>query len=377
MPKKIVLFTPLPPSVGDGNQSLRTLIPHLRGIELTWTYLHHRTVDFQNSLCVGTSITNGPLFSSILTMMSICRGESVQLRPVVEKLLGMNADRYWVIASREGLAVADMLIKAGQSVHLSIQEDPPSALLERSPKYWPLKALGEKQLARLLKRADSVDVASEAIKERYLSLYGIRTTHFYPYIEKLPKVPPLKNDAVARIGLAGMLYSKHEAQIFARALKLAERHLVKPIEWHFWGIGAYHRQWLEKLKITTFFHPAESEERLVYSLAGMDGLYLMYPFDKKNETFRRTSYPAKLPIYLKAQRPIIAHMPTPAQAAEFVMDTNVGLVVPTLEPEEIARHIALLLFNPPLAGNYQVAKERWHGRENLERINQALLGPNG
>jgi hypothetical protein len=373
---RVVLFSPFPPTVGGGSQNLRSAIPYLKGVEVIWAYLAAKKIDYPNSVYLGQPITNGSFFPSILTMAQICGGHHPKLEPVVEKLLEMDADCYWIVAHYEGWAIAEMLMREGRRVHLSFHDDPPNGLLGRSRRYWMLKGLCEKQTARLLKGASSVDVTSHRMGLRYQKLHGVGSVSYFPYIRALyPTTPPL-SDGVLRVGFSGTLYAGREARIFGRALKIVSKNFRQVVEWHFWGLNDRQKSWVNALPVPAVFHPFVPEEELLPQLADMHALYAMYPFDRGSAVFSRTSHPAKLSTYLKAQRPIFAHTPLSSSLADFVGGTGIGIVGSSNNPRELARLFTIMLAVPIAPERYKAARDGWYGEENLKRLNDALLGIN-
>ena len=369
--KRIVLFTPFAPTTGGG-QILRSALPHLKDVEITWAYLSPRPVEFPNSVHLGQPLINGPLLGSLVTMATLCLGHHQKLESVVEKLLSLEADKYWIVAHHEGATVAEMLMKNNQLIHISFHDDPPRGVLGRSQRFCLLAGLGEGQLKRLLKRAASVDAASPMLAARYQSLYGRNPFVCSPYIDTLPKLAQPCDDGVIRIGFSGSLFSPREARVFGRALKIAQDRARKTIEWHFWGLNAIQRAWVESFPYAVF-HPSVPEEELVRELSAMNVLYLACPFDKTSAVYRQTSLPIKLVTYLKAQRPIFAHTPVPSAPAEFVSKTGTGLISSSTSASELVQLLIVLLTTPLSPTVFQLARDGWYGPENLKRLNEALL----
>lgn len=376
-PTRILLFTPFAPTQGGGSQNLRGALPHLNDIEVTWAYLAQKPVIYPNSIHLGIPMLQGNLVATAIEFAAMSTGRHKGIKKLAQKLIeikeNIGAGRIWTVAHYEALSVADELISQGANIHLSIHDDPPSALTGRSRRYFFLQGLCEAQFTRVLKGSTSVDVTSYPMGERYKERYGVSSVAYFPYISAMPAMPPAKEDGALRVGFLGTLYTARETNIFAQALAKVAKRTRQTVEWHFWGLGARQQAWVKDLAAPTFIHPFTPEENLINELAPMKMLYVNYPFDTGSRIFSQTSHCAKLSSYLKAQRPLFAHTPLPSSIADFVRDTATGLVCNSMDTSQISRAVELLSTTPIPAVNYTKARDKWYGEENLNRLRSALL----
>jgi len=381
--KKITLFTPYPPTMGGTSQNLRGALPHLHDVDVTWYYLAQKPADeaelklydINKAVYLGKPLVGGPILQSVKRLWAFS-GKNPQKNPLikelVDKLLATDADCYWIVAFYEASAVAEALINAGKAVHISVNDDT-GALYGRSRRYFWMQRRCYDQFGRILAASKSNDYTSLPMADFYKKQFGARGVSYYPYIKELPPYQPLQDDGTFRVGFAGSLYSQKEPTVFAQTLSHFAKQINRNVEWHFWGLSPKQRSWVEKLAIPTVIHPFCPETELLKQMRRINILYSMYPFDRASRTFCKFSHSAKISSYLKLQRPIFTHTPTPSSVADFILDTNIGVVYNSNEPMGMQRALMQLHTVDIPASSYADARNRWYGEENLERLNQEIL----
>ncbi|HXV73563.1 MAG TPA: hypothetical protein VD713_02420, partial [Sphingomonadales bacterium] len=94
-----------------------------------------------------------------------------------------------------------------------------------------------------------------------------------------------------------------------------------------WPASARWLGWLER--------PA-----LLEAMNEADLFYLQHPFDERQRDFSKTSFPAKLPGYLAARRPIVFHAPPYSSAAEFARMHGLPLWIGESDGKKAAQSFA-------------------------------------
>ena len=364
-PVRIALFTPFSPTIGGGSTIFRSLIPHLAGAEVRWFYLAGSKVDFPNSTYLGPSALGGSFVADALNSAKLYILQRFQpVETYVRAIQEWTPDIVWVNAMNEGLLVGKLCLDAAYKLHVSVHDDP-RGLAIKSRRYRHLAHFIDKCNCLLLKRANTSDVVSEAMRFYYKDRYGVNSGVVYRYIaEPTFAVAKPATGSTILVGHVGSAYSMPEVAAFLGALrKIEETDGVR-------------------FKVLTFGKPPfskiaggfpglvencgdVSEREAVERLQQCAFVYSMYSFNRRHRIFRETSQPTKMSTYLMAARPIFAHCPQGSSMIDFVTRFKVGTCVTSLDQDALVEGIrSILKFNLEFA-EVQRAIEHYCGRRNL------------
>jgi hypothetical protein len=87
-----------------------------------------------------------------------------------------------ILAHNEGTLVPRVLMRRGARVHLTVQDDVPDGIFERSNRYRLLAPLARPTYQQTLKQARSVDVISEGMRRYYASRLGLQSVVVHRFI---------------------------------------------------------------------------------------------------------------------------------------------------------------------------------------------------
>jgi glycosyltransferase involved in cell wall biosynthesis len=242
-------------------------------------------------------------------------------------------DAMWVLANGPSIPVAVRLQElSGMPMHVSVQDDIDGQLAR--PEADALRP----SFRRLLIRARSIDVTSDGMLKYYDELYGVgaKSVVVYPNAREAHLAPPGIRDRVRRIGYAGILWASDAFESLLRALdrvNARREHAITLVAY-----GQLHPQTLAKRRWVDFRGTAPPD-KMTGLLQDCDLLYVPMSFDARQEILSRTSMPAKLFSYVRAQVPLLAHGPTFATNVDFVRNKGVGWAISTTDPDEIAETI--------------------------------------
>lgn len=224
MPKRISLFTPYSPNIGGAGANYRSLIPYLYGAETHWYYLSNSPGDYPHSTCLGPSILGGPPLGDTITSARLfIKRNHPRISEIVKAMLQESPDIVWVDAVNEGLLVGLKLLDAGaKHLHVSVHDDP-FGLAIKSVRYRLFAPFIGGMARDLLKRAQTVDTASEPMQAYYRQRFGVSSGYVYRYIDmpSFPVVEP-QDRSIVRIGHVGSAYSVPEVKAFLGALRIIE-----------------------------------------------------------------------------------------------------------------------------------------------------------
>ena len=338
--------------------------------EIRWRYLATQPAPGYESGWLGTPIIgSGDFLSDAFRTASLLGGAQPKAwNGLINELLSVQCDAYWIVSHNEGLCVArDLQRQTSRPVHLTVHDDWAGALCARSLRYRLLAPLADRVTRHVLRRVSSVDVVSGGMQDFYRERAGVEAVICHRY---LPQLPPLvtQPDYSPIVGHIGSIYSAQELWCFADAFKLfcdkrGEKGTIR-----LWGCHLSSSDVPRHLKHFLEFNRNQEEEQVVLQLQQCHFVYAMYPFARILRRFSQTSLPTKLSTYVLAQRPILGHGPADSSLAEFVRQTGVGCMwdnmVATSGQKEIAE-----IFNSSVATNlWEHARTVCFGRAGLESL---------
>jgi len=378
MPSKrsIVLFSPYSPRIGGGGAILRSLIPRLEDIEVTWLYTADRDQEWAGAEWIGPGLGGGSMARDLSNAALLwSRVETRRLGELARTLLAANPDGFWILAHNEGTLVARALMRRGAAVHLSVQDDVPDGIFGRSNRYRWLAPLARPTYDETLRRAPSVDVICEGMRRYYAARLGVEAAVVHRWL------PPLGAPTVAagasgelHVGHIGTIYAASEWRAFLNALRAyAAARALRPRMTMVGLAERYHALAAEFADMVELL-PDTPEAEAVTCLQRCDFVYAMYPFEPRGDVFRRTSLPTKVSSYLLCQRPIFGHAPAASSLADVLRAHDIGLLFPSAAGTPAAFEAAFDGIREKVAspGAYEAARAALFGDGNVQRLATAL-----
>ena len=232
---------------------------------------------------------------------------------VLEIARERGARAIWIVMHGAGVAIAARLSsRTTIPIHLTVHDDPAFAIALASRRYLALVPAIERDFARALRAAASVDVTSEGMAERYLRRYGIRSVIVHRGMDRVvePSPPYDKQRWGLRVGILGNTYGYRQLLILGQAVAEAARKLGVPGRLLVIGAGYGERLSRDLAgRVEVEFTGHIDEPAAVRHLQRCFLLYLNYPFPNIHAVRRQTSFPTKLSTYVQAARPILIHAP--------------------------------------------------------------------
>src|SRR5262249_21227433 len=119
--RRIVLFSPYPPNIGGGSVILKSLIPQLEAFNISWRYTALRDQQVSGYTWIETSLGGGAALHDLSrTALLWSRMETQRLDHLAQELMSRPAD---------------VLMRRGARVHLTVQDDVPDGIFGRSNRY--------------------------------------------------------------------------------------------------------------------------------------------------------------------------------------------------------------------------------------------------
>lgn len=200
-----------------------------------------------------------------------------------------------------------------------------------------------------MKRAKTLAVASDGMREEYKARYGIEGIPLIRPVReaqfrKEKSTPLTDSSSQIVIGFSGSLYAKNEFAALFDALSSVS-----------WEIDGRHVTF--KVFSNYFFFPQDFEQKnssiqllgfrdqdtVVEELSKCHVAYLPYWFDESRELSVRTCFPDKTVTYLTSGVPIFFHGPVQSTPTDFFAKYPVGLACHSLNPAEILSVLTRLL----------------------------------
>jgi hypothetical protein len=375
MTRSITLFSSFSPDLGGGGTNLRSLIPELRGVDVTWLYTAGRPATFPGSIQVGPPMAGGSIWHDLSRCVALWSGvPTLGLRQVLSALRARGTDRYWVVGANEGILVARALAREGARVHLTIQDDVPDGVFGRSHRYRFLPPLVRPTFETTLRRVASVDVTSDGMQAYYRQRLGLSSVVVHPFVAELPPPAPGRpSDGELAVGHIGSIYATDEWRSFVRALEATAKKSGRTAKMIMIGLAPKFRPAAAELAGTVEIVDDLPEAEAVRRLAGCHFLYAMYPFEPRSEVFRRTSLPTKISSYLKCRRPIFAHSPAGSTLIDIVERHGLGVACTSTASAALEERIAACAALRLPDESYERARSETYGTGNVERLAACLL----
>lgn len=375
---KICLFTAHSPMGGGGGAILRSLLPPLAGeFDVAWYYLAQQPVLGHEKGWLGQPLMGqrNAIADVTATTAMLAGMATPRWRKLVEHVLALNCDAYWIVSHNEGLCLArDLGPRTDRPIHLTVHDDWAGALCARSQRYRLLRPIADQLTNRVLKRVRSVDVVSEGMRAFYHQRTGINAVVVHRPIPTDVSASPAVSVNEVCVGHLGSIYSKDEFCIFVEALKsFGAEHgsAVKVI-----ARGAHLRSvdLPESIAPLVDFRATADETQVISELQQCRFVYAMYPFAHGLATFVETSLPTKLSTYVMARRPILGHAPRQSTLASFIKETSLGSVWCNLDLAEGRGAVAVAAAAKIDELTWEQAKDRFFGPKNIERMRHLLHG---
>ena len=378
-PVKISLFTPFSPSTGGGGVIFRSILPYLQGAEIRWFYLANSAADTPSSTLLGPRVMGGSFANDAVNTLRLF---ALQNHPKIDRYVrairDWSPDIAWVNAMNEGILVGKKLLDAGiPHLHVSVHDDP-AGLAAKSKRYRLLISLMDRRNTELLRRAHTIDVVCDSMRDYYSRRIGVSSEAVYRYIHNL-HLPSLAatqdraaDDATIHIGHVGSAYSAPEVFAFLTALRSIAA--SDGIKFRLTNYGVSPTMTVAEKEFPDIVKNAGNvpEDEVVRRLQRCAFVYSMYSFNPRHRIFRETSQPTKMSTYLMAAKPILSHCPDGSSMIDMLSKFNLGLCVTSIEVPPIADAIRRILKFQLNRGEARRAAEYYCGKRNLDYLNASF-----
>jgi glycosyltransferase involved in cell wall biosynthesis len=200
---------------------------------------------------------------------------------------------------------------------------------------------GEAAIRDAWREASACFVISEALGREYCERYGARDYHVVT--DGLSALTQPRGDADSnelRIYFMGLFHMVYERNLRALldGVKIFERQHAS-IRVRLTCRCEYIRPHvLDGANVSIL--PFSSEAQVRKDMESADLLYMPIPFGEAYENFARYSLSTKMVTYAGSGVPILYHGPAASAAHDLLQKNNAAILLPTLEPEEIAETLA-------------------------------------
>jgi hypothetical protein len=377
--KRVALFTDFNPISGGGAAILRSLIGHVREIELLWFHTAPTPVNLPNTLLIESDSIHSSWIPSLSRTFMRLGGRRGSILKMSEPIAAWNADVHWVVAHGLGIAIGNALysLRPDVPLHVTVHDDPERGVLRRSRRLFWAARLIRPSMRRLMLRAQTHDVVTHQMRAYYENQWGIQAEvvrAYVPYLEILPEFQSAKFNFT--VGCIGSIYSPSQFFCFLRGLVSYGRKLGKRPRVVLIGNKP---SYLDKI-ITTLGREDSvmalghvDEDLATDELRKCDIVYAAYPFGRAAKVFRMTSFPTKLATYARTQRPIFAHTLEDSTLAEVVSVYKIGQVCRASNAEVIANAIQRTAASGCGPAEFERFRAAVFGFENVRRIESLLL----
>jgi len=275
----------------------------------------------------------------------------------------------WVDAVHEGILVGKKLLDAGvKHLQVSVHDDP-AGLALKSKRYRIFAPFIDRCGCDLLKRAHSVDTASEPMQAYYEKRLGVSSVFVYRYIHQ-PVLPPLAvlDTGLVTVGHVGSAYSAPEVLAFLGALRAISQ--ADGTRFRLINFGVSPSMTEAEREFPDMVESAGNvdEQEIVNRLQKCTFLYSMYSFNSRHRIFRETSQPTKMSTYLMAAKPILVHSPEGSSTMGMLRKFRLGVCVSSLQTAQIASGIREILNFELERAEVSRAIEYYCGKRNLDRL---------
>ena len=351
VPIKVALFTPFSPTTGGGGTIFRSILPYLPGADVRWFYVATSPAEASLSTYLGPQLMGGSLVkdaANTLRLFALQRHPDID--QYVQAIREWSPDVAWVNAMNEGILVGKKLLDAGvPHLHVSVHDDP-AGLAIKARRYRHLSWLIARRNSELLRRAHSVDVVCDSMRDYYGRRLGVNAGVVFRYIHGLQLSEPVvaedsaSHDPIIRIGHVGSFYSAPEVFAFVGALNSITASDKIQFRLTNYGRVSSITEALQKEFPNLVENAGEMpEDEIVRRFQGSAFLYSMYSFHPRHRIFRETSQPTKISTYLMAGRPILAHCPKGSSTIDMLTKFQLGVCVSTIGRQDLIDGIRTIL----------------------------------
>ncbi len=327
----LVLTEYHPYHAGGGLAILRTLIEPADRDRLLWvTTAPPRDVDRTYppviSLRKSTGARGWPMrLAPVLDSTLLSTGMARELLEIVRQ---KNAKALWIVAHGSALPITDEFLRLCRDsplpMHVTVHDDPAFAVAAMSKKLRLLVGRTERQFAKVLHAARSVDVIGKGMQMRYRERYGVDSEIIHRAVDGVVEQKlPLERETVGlSVGILGNTYRYQQLPLLAEAVRLAALRVGAKGRVIVYGqsFGARLRADVNaEVEVVVRGHVDEAEAAAQLSREALV-LYLNYPFAEAERVLRETSFPTKLSTYVLSARPILVHAPLNSSTSELCKD---------------------------------------------------------
>jgi hypothetical protein len=380
MPYKICLFTAHSPDIGGGSVIIKSLIENLPEADIRWNYLSDKPSAGYEFGFMGPGIMGSSLFKDVYNTFLMLSDRSVKrIDEIVKKLLAIECDSYWIISHNEGLRVAIELIRLQHTrpVHLTVHDDWAGALCARSFRYKFMAHKANKMTILALTKAISVDVVSRGMQEYYLKISYRKSEicHRYLDLSSIGKYNHLYriDHSLLVVGHIGSIYDNSDLIGFLSLLATYGKLKGIKAVLNMWGYHAGKKDIPDEFKDLIKINEHLSEDKAIIELTKCNFVYCMYPQISKLRIFSKTSLPTKLTSYVQACRPIFGHGPSDSTLAEFLKNTDTGVMWTSNDLKNGLDLIEELRISSYDKLKWIKARDSYFGSQNLKVMSDALI----
>ena len=370
--KKICLYSAHKKNVGGGSVILKSLIEYLPEFDIVWKYSSNEPDLNYIDDYLGKGIYSESLITDMrFKWLFLNKKPFKELDNLVDNLLKVDCDAYWIISHLEGLGVANELKKRqnNRPVYLTIHDDWAGALCNRSIRYRFLSKVAKKMTIDVLNVVDNVDVICMGMKKYYHKIAGVKADICHRYLPenslRFYDEYEFINDNTIQIGHIGSIYKIEDLIKFMNLLKLYGEINNKKIILNMIGFGL-HFKVPKNLSEMLVLHPNMDEANAINILRKCNFVYCMYPNTSRLKLFGQTSFPTKVSAYVQNCRPIFGHGPKGCSIEDFFETTETGLLWSSNNLNEGIELINKILNMNLKYKHWSRARELYFGDKNLQ-----------
>lgn len=379
MVNRICLFTAHSPNIGGGSVIIKSLIKGLPELDINWNYLAESPSIGYEVGFMGPGIMGSSLFKDVYQTFLMLSGRSVnRINEIVKQLLATECDSFWIVSHNEGIRVAIELtrLQNKRPVHLTVHDDWAGALCARSIRYKFMARLADKMTILALTVVTSVDVISKGMRDYYLKISNRKAEICHRYLElnsigSFNHLFPLDESQLV-VGHIGSIYKNSDLAEFLSLLANYGKLKGIKVVLNMWGYHASKKDIPDKFKDLIKINDHLSEDKAIIELSKCNFVYSMYPQNAQLQIFGKTSLPTKLTSYVQACRPIFGHGPSDSTLADFLKDTDTGVMWTSNNIEKGLELIEKLRTTRDNKLNWIKARDNYFGPQNLKVMTSAL-----
>lgn len=379
----LVLTEYHPYHAGGGLVILRTLIEAADRHRLLWvTTAPERAVDATYPPVISlrkSTVARGlpKRLAPVLDVTLFSRGMARELLEIVQQ---RNAKALWIIAHGSEVPIAAELLRLGRPLpmHVTVHDDPAFAVAAMSKKLRPLVGHTERQFAKVLHSAKSVDVIGEGMQKRYRERYGIDSEITHRALDGAIELAPRldRRSLGLSVGMLGNTYRYQQLPVLAEAVRQAAARVGVKGRIIVYGQSFGDRLRAEvdgKIDVVVRGHVDEATAVAQLSREALV-LYLNYPFTEAERVLRETSFPTKLSTYILCARPILVHAPPNSSTSDLASDEPAyARAWSDLNPTSGADALTDLWHAPDIEEPFSAAAERTRSKYFDPERNRATV----